>query len=505
MNGIIADLQPLIEGDVTADEKDLTAMSQDFGEIIQKYPQVIVRPQSASDIAKVIKYAAPRSIGVSSRGAGHSLSGQSLNRDGILLDMRCLNRIRDLQPDNLLFQADTGATWRQLVDAALPHRLIPPVLTNYFDVTLGGTHAAGGLGQSSFRYGSQADNCLGLEVVTGTGEVLWCSLEENSELFSHVLAGYGQFGIATQLRHKLKPYRPQTRTYFLCYDDLNAFLVDLQLLISEERVDGLLALFSPCVMGIAKGGQTELAPIIEWFYRMQITVEADSYEDINEAKLLGDLNFYRLVHTEELNFEQFIEPAITVPQLAETAKPWFDVFLPVESASKYIETALQLVPQFIDFRMTPIGCFSLVSSKINLPMLCLPKDEFVLGFGMYPVIFKSQLEGVLDNLKSLENLAFEMGGKRYLASWADLSIEQWQIQFGNYWGKVNELKQKYDPNRILNPGFIKYEVLGYNTNPETKNIQELSISSNSLSDGSDLVTDNFSNSQPDSTLLTAPK
>jgi len=41
---------------------------------------------------------------------------------------------------------------------------------------MGGTHAAG-LGQNSFRHGSQADNCLGLEVVTGTGDLVWCTPE----------------------------------------------------------------------------------------------------------------------------------------------------------------------------------------------------------------------------------------------------------------------------------------------------------------------------------------
>jgi len=68
--------------------------------------------------------------------------------------------------------------WKQMVD--LPHGVVPPVLTNNFDVTMGGTHSAAGLGQNSFRHGSQADNCLGLEVV---GEIWFGVHRENSELF----------------------------------------------------------------------------------------------------------------------------------------------------------------------------------------------------------------------------------------------------------------------------------------------------------------------------------
>jgi cytokinin dehydrogenase len=76
---------------------------------------------------------------------------------------------------------------------------------------------------------------------------------------------------------------------------------------------------------------------------------------------------------------------------------------------------------------------------------------------MYPTVAKTQVQPVLEQLKLITDLAFKMGGKRYLASWAELDLPQWRLQFGDYWSKVNELKQKYDPKGVLNPGFIKYE------------------------------------------------
>lgn len=470
MNSVILDLQHLIEGSVSCISEDLVAVSQDFGGIIQKQPQVVVRPQHSTDVVKAVQYAAAQGITISSRAAGHSLSGQSLNQDGILLDMRSLNQVYEIESDQLWFKADAGATWRQIVDASIPHRVIPPVLTNYFDVTLGGTHSTGGLGQSSFRHGSQADNCLGIEVITGMGELLWCTPEENSELFYHVLCGYGQFGIITKIQHRLKPYRPFIRTYFLCYDNLEAFLDDERFVIAEERVDGLLALFSPCLMGVTRAGEKGLRPLIEWFYRMQITVEVDSANDIDDQKLLSSLNFYRHIHTENLTFEQFVQPAIQVPHLPGTANPWIDVLLPGSAAKEYIETVLQRVPSFIDFKITPIGSFGLVSRNTNMPMFSLPKDELVVGFGMYPTVSKAQVQPVLEQLKLITDLAFQMGGKRYLASWAQLDLAQWRLQFGDYWSRVNELKQKYDPERVLNPGFIQYESMIYadRDNPQTQ-------------------------------------
>ncbi|MBP5971158.1 FAD-binding protein [Brasilonema sp. CT11] len=461
MNSVISDLKQIIEGEVSGIEEDLVAVSQDFGGIIQKQPQVVVRPQNSTDVAKAVKYAADKELTISSRAAGHTSSGQSLNQGGILLDMRSLNQIHEFRPDYLWFKADAGVTWKKVVDVSIPHGVIPPVLTNNFEVTIGGTHCAGGLGRNSFRYGSQADNCLALEVVTGTGDLVWCTPEQNSELFHHVLCGYGQFGIITQIQHRLKKYRPFTRTYFLCYDDLDLLLNDERFLVLEDRIDGLLSLFSPCIMGVSRTGVNGIQPLIKWFYRMQITLEVDSANDINEEELLSSLNFYRHIHTEDLIFDKFIQPIAEIPHPVGTANPWIDVLLPGSVAKQYIETALKRIPSFIDFRNTPVGSFCMVSPNTNMPMFPLPEEEFILGFGMYPTVPKSQLQPVLEQVNLLTDLGFQMGGKRYLASWVEFDLTRWKLQYGDYWIKVNEMKRKYDPKGILNPGFFQYERIGH--------------------------------------------
>ncbi|MBE9037350.1 FAD-binding protein [aff. Roholtiella sp. LEGE 12411] len=457
MKSIFSDLKHIIDGEVSNTKEELEAVSQDFGGIVQKQPQIVVRPQNSNDVSKAIKYAVAQELTISSRAAGHSLSGQSLNQDGILLDMRNLNQIYDFCPDELCFTSDVGVTWKQIVDTSIPHGVIPPVLTNNFEVTLGGTLSAGGLGLSSFRYGSQADNCLGLEVVTGTGDIVWCTPEKNSELFYHVLCGYGQFGIMTKVQNKLRKYRPLTRSYFLCYDDLNLLLNDEHFLISEGLVDGLVSLFSPCLLGLSRGSENKIKPLIQWFYRMQITLEVDSLNDINAEKLLSNLSFYRHIYTEDLTFDKFIQPIAQVSHPTNQANSWIDVLLPASKAKEYIDIALQRIPSFIDFRTIPVGSFCLLSRNNKMPMFPLPDDDLIVGFGMYPTVPKAQVRPVIEQLNLLTNLALQMGGKRYMATWVEFELPQWRLQFGDYWSKVNEIKSKYDPHGILNPGFFKYE------------------------------------------------
>ncbi|MBW4628824.1 MAG: FAD-binding protein [Brasilonema octagenarum HA4186-MV1] len=454
MNSIISDIKCIVEGEVTNTPEILGDVSQDFGRIIQKQPQLVVRPQNSADVVQVVKYALEQGLTISPRAGGNSLGGQCLNQDGIVLDMRNFNQIHEIQKEMLWFQADTGVTWREVIVSSLPHGLIPPSLTNYIDATLGGTHSAGGLGNSSFRYGTQADNCLGLEVVTGTGELVWCTPEENSELFYHVLCGYGQFGIITQVRHRLRRYRPSTRTYFLLYDNLDAFLNDKQVLTQEGRIDYLLSVPNSCLELFSKAVRK---PLMQWFYLLQVTVEADSTNSINDEEVLSGLNFYRHIHTQDLNFDEFVIPALKVGAPSNTVHPWIDLLIPGSKAKTYIQTVLERLPSILDCGNTLIGSFCLFQHTTNMPMFRVPDEDFIVGLGIYPIIPKSQLQPVLAELESLTELGLKMGAKRYLTGWVKFDLQQWRVQFGDYWSTVNEIKRKYDPQAILNPGFLQYE------------------------------------------------
>ena len=471
MNSIVQDLKYSIAGEVCNSTEILTEFSQDFGGIFQKYPQAILRPQNVNDVVQTIKYARHQGIIISPRAAGHSLSGQSLNQDGIVLDMKSLNRIQEINKDELWFQADTGASWGEVVNTCVPNGLVPPVLTNYFGVTVGGTHSAGGLGAASFLHGSQADNCLGIEVVTADGEIVWCTPEKNSELFHHVLCGYGQFGIITKVQHKLRKSPLFTRTYLLFYDGLEALLHDKQILVSEQRVNHLVSFPVPCIQGMSRNTGA-IKPLIQWFYTLQISIETNVCENIDERKILSGLNFYRHIHTEDFKFEQFIQPIIPVNNSRELVNPWIDVLLPASKAKNYIETTLEQLSSFLDVTKTPMGCFCLVKNQHKMPMFRLPDEKLIIGFGIYPTMPKSQLQTILPELQKLSNLSWEMGGKRYLTGLIEFDEQQWQTQFGDYWSRVNEMKIKYDSKGIFNPDFFQVRKL------EKPNLTSLNVQSN---------------------------
>src|SRR5207247_6916922 len=139
-------------------------------------------------------------------------------------DMTSLDQVKRVDPSGSAgVPSATGGTvtcqaglkWRSLVEQLAPSALSPPVLTNNLDVTLGGTLSTAGLGVASWRRGTQADRCLELEVVTGTGETVRCSEDRARGLFDAVRAGVGQVGIITRATLAVSRHRPAFRNYYL--------------------------------------------------------------------------------------------------------------------------------------------------------------------------------------------------------------------------------------------------------------------------------------------------
>jgi FAD/FMN-containing dehydrogenase len=49
------------------------------------------------------------------------------------------------------------------------------------------------------------------------------------------------------------------------------------------------------------------------------------------------------------------------------------------------------------------------------------------------------------------------GAKRYLSGWVNFTADEWKEHFGARWDELVLLKCRYDPDAILNPGFLPFE------------------------------------------------
>lgn len=448
--GMIADLRRRVQGEVCDTADTLEAYSRDYGGIVRRLPGVIVRPRDEGDVARTMRYAFEQSLPVSARAVGHSLRGQSLNDGGIVIDLRCLRTLEPILPEDRHFTADAGVLWREVVAAAVPLGLSPPVLTGYPHVSVGGTHSAGGWGMSSARHGAQIDNCLALDVVSGEGELVRCSREEEPELFHHVLGGLGQFGIITRIRHRLRRHEPRVRTLVLDYDDLASYLADTRTLALEDLGDYVECSMFP----------TPDAPRAARFrFEARVTVEAELHENVDDERILSRVRPAR-VASEEGVTAAFVSLSASNEKHATPgiAHPWMVTFLPWSRLGEYIDTCIERIPPVaLGGKNGPLHLWAAPKRASSMPMLRTPDEEMIALFGIFPTAPISKVETFKALMSKASDLALSMGGKRHLATWVHFDRPRWRLHFGDYWPKVNEVKRRYDPRGILNPGFIEYE------------------------------------------------
>ena len=115
----------------------------------------------------------------------------------------------------------------------------PPVLTDYLELSVGGTLIVGGVGGTTSAFGVQSDNVIDMEVVTGEGKKVTCSTSDNAGLFNAVRAGLGQLGVITKATLKLVAAPESVRRFLLVYPDLATMLRDERLLSADNRFDAM--------------------------------------------------------------------------------------------------------------------------------------------------------------------------------------------------------------------------------------------------------------------------
>lgn len=213
----LADLQGVVDYGPTS----TSLAAKDFGGMHAVKPLAVVSPASADDVARVVKLALRSPfLTVAARGNGHSINGQAMAHRGLVVNLRSLvdgcenagitvvRRCCSSKGGGGGGYADVsgGALWSQVLKRCVSgYGLAPRSLTDYLDLTVGGTLSNAGVSGQAFRFGPQTSNVTELEVVTGNGDIVVCSETHNSELFYSVLGGLGQFGIITRARVLLQP------------------------------------------------------------------------------------------------------------------------------------------------------------------------------------------------------------------------------------------------------------------------------------------------------------
>lgn len=435
---------PGLDGVLYTDTTNRNAAADDYGHIIAKVPVAVLKPRSENDIAKVIRFASRNNLKVAGRGQGHSTYGQPQVENGIVIDMSSLNRIISIKKDYA--DVEAGVRWHDLLLETLKKKLTPPVMTDYIDLSIGGTLTVGGISGATHQQGLQVDNVLELDVVTGEGKRVTCSPKKKADLFYAVLAGQGQFGIITRARVRLIEAKQQARVFMLYYSDLTTFTNDQTQLINLKRFDYVEGQIVPNESG-------------GWQYVIEATIYYNPNKQPNNTALLAGLSHDpATVVIEDKSYYEFVNRlAPTVEFLKSIGAwylphPWYDVFIPASKVVQNLEDVLSNLT-LADTGQGPVLIYPINTNKLNCPFFRVPNEPVVFLFDILRTAPSHEvaLDMVQHNRELFEDVR-DLGGIRYSIGAIPFSQADWQQHYGPVWPLVVSAKNKYDPDRILTPG-----------------------------------------------------
>lgn len=215
-------------------------------------PEYVVMPETVEEIQEIVRLANKEKIPITPRVTGLTLSGLSLpHGGGILLDLKRMNKILEVNPDSMYVVVECGVTTGQLKTylddnypdlwLTIPHA--PPSVGVISNAIIHGA------GQISLKYGISSDMISGLEVVLPTGELMktgsialgrsWFSKYCLPDFIGLFLGWFGATGIITKASIQLWP-RPKVRDmFFYKIDDVDDSVDLLMKLIKSEVCDDI--------------------------------------------------------------------------------------------------------------------------------------------------------------------------------------------------------------------------------------------------------------------------
>ncbi|MGE4519459.1 MAG: FAD-binding oxidoreductase [Desulfobacteraceae bacterium] len=178
---------------------------------LRKAPDVLVNVSKTSEVSEIMKYAYENNIPVVPRGSGTGLVGGSVAlHGGIMINLSTMNKIIELDEDNLTLTLEPGVLLMEISKYVEEHNLFYPPDPGEKSATIGGNISTNAGGMRAVKYGVTRDYVRGLEVVLPNGEIreFGGKVVKNSSGYSIkdlIVGAEGTLGIVTKAVLKLLP------------------------------------------------------------------------------------------------------------------------------------------------------------------------------------------------------------------------------------------------------------------------------------------------------------
>ncbi|WP_397494961.1 FAD-binding oxidoreductase [Rhodococcus sp. KBS0724] len=221
-------------------------------------PVAVVRPRTAEQVQAVVRACIAHGAPVVTRGAGTGLSGgANAVSGGVVIAFDAMNAIKEINTLERLAVVEPGVVNDHLREACAEQGLwYPPDPASAPWSTIGGNVATNAGGLCCVKYGVTKDYVLGMQVVTGTGELVRLGRRTAKgvagfDLSALMVGSEGTLGVITEVTVKLRPQRDPERTIVGYFDSIVAAGKAVEAVAAEGLTPSALELIDrQCLLAV---------------------------------------------------------------------------------------------------------------------------------------------------------------------------------------------------------------------------------------------------------------
>lgn len=209
---------------------------------IRKRPDALVKALSTAEVSSIMKYAYENNIPVTPRGQGTGLVGGSVPLcGGIMLDMSGMNKILELDEENLTLTLEPGVLLMEVSKFVEDHGLFYPPDPGEKTATIGGNISTNAGGMRAVKYGVTRDYVHGLELVLPDGRIVETGgkVVKNSSGYSLknlVVGSEGTLAIVTKAILRLLPLPKFKISLLVPFPDLASAIDTVPKIIKSRSI-----------------------------------------------------------------------------------------------------------------------------------------------------------------------------------------------------------------------------------------------------------------------------
>ncbi len=154
----------------------------------------VIHVKNTSDISNGIIKANKYNKKLSISAKRHSQGGHTFYKDAIVLDVSKYNKILSFDKNKKTITVQSGTTWEQIQEYINPYGLSIKVQQSSNIFSVGGSLSVNAHGRDP-NYSAIIETVKSIRIMLANGITKVASRDNNNELFSLAIGGYGLFGV----------------------------------------------------------------------------------------------------------------------------------------------------------------------------------------------------------------------------------------------------------------------------------------------------------------------